>query len=301
MKADIEPPPRRDPVERAHLKEPGDASHVMYRYDPAPDLAALVQRFWIPVWSVPPGHEAVQRVLQYPVCLLVVAADYARFYGVVTGLSSTTLAGDGWAVGVMCTPAAGALLAGAPVARYTDRYVEVAEVLGGPGDVLVDRVRTAMAGDPHAERAHAAAMAAFDAALRPFLPVDDEGALVDQLVAFIEEDAGVTRVGQVCDAFGLSERALQRLVHRRLGLTPKWLIQRRRLQEAAERLRTDGAALAETAAVLGYADQAHFVRDFSRVTAMTPGRFAARHRGAPGVSRAGDQGSASVMPGGRGR
>jgi AraC-like DNA-binding protein len=30
--------------------------------------------------------------------------------------------------------------------------------------------------------------------------------------------------------------------------------------------------------VLGYADQAHFVRDFSRVTAMTPGRFAAHHR-----------------------
>src|SRR3954451_21367715 len=300
MKPDSEPP-RLDLVERAHLKEPGDSSSVMYRYAPAPDLAGLVRRFWIPVWSVPPGQEAPQRVLQYPVCLLVVASDYARFYGVVTGLSTTTLTGDGWAVGVMCTPAAGALLAGAPVARYTDRHVDVAEVLGGAGDVLVDRVRTAMAGDPHAENAHRAATTAFDAALRPFLPVDPEGELVDRVVAFVEEDAEVTRVGQVCDAFGLSERALQRLVHRRLGLTPKWLIQRRRLQYAAERLRADGAALSETAAVLGYADQAHFVRDFSRVTAMTPGRFAARHRGSPGVSHRNDQGSASVVPGGRDR
>ena len=85
------------------------------------------------------------------------------------------------------------------------------------------------------------------------------------------------RVGQVCERFGLSERALQRLGHRRLGLTPKWLIQRRLLQEAAERLRGNPASIGEVAALLGYADQAHFTRDFARVTAMTPGRFAARH------------------------
>ena len=65
--------------------------------------------------------------------------------------------------------------------------------------------------------------------------------------------------------------------HRRIGLTPKWLIQRRRLQEAAERLRTHGTSLAEVAAALGYADQPHFSRDFSAVTGMTPGEFAARH------------------------
>ena len=34
----------------------------------------------------------------------------------------------------------------------------------------------------------------------------------------------------------------------------------------------------ELAALLGYADQAHFTRDFSRVTGTTPGRFAAAHR-----------------------
>jgi AraC-like DNA-binding protein len=66
-------------------------------------------------------------------------------------------------------------------------------------------------------------------------------------------------------------------VHRRLGLTPKWLIQRRRLQEAAERLRAHGTTLGDMAAVLGYADQPHFIRDFARVTSMTPGEFAALH------------------------
>ena len=269
-----------DAIERAHLRLPGDRSHAMYRYEPDDDLRPLVQRFWIPVWSVPPGEQVEQQVLQYPVALVVVAADYARFYGVVTGLSRTTLAGEGWAVGVMCTPAAGSLLAGGSMAGYTDRHVDIVDVLGPAGADLTDRVRAAMAADPHAPDAHRQAMAACGEVLRPLLPVDAEGELVDRLVALVEGRPDLLRVDQLCEAAGLSERALQRLVQRRLGLTPKWLVQRRRLQEAAERLRAADVSLAETAAVLGYADQAHFGRDFARVTGTTPGRFAAQHRAA---------------------
>ncbi|SNS47747.1 Helix-turn-helix domain-containing protein [Geodermatophilus pulveris] len=91
----------------------------------------------------------------------------------------------------------------------------------------------------------------------------------------------MTRVAQVCEGSGPSERALQRLAARRLGLTPEWPVQRRRLQEAAERLRSPPSGIGEVAAALGYADQAHLTRDFARVTGTTPGRFAARH--APGA------------------
>src|SRR3712207_2564819 len=127
----------------------------MYRYDADPEFAGLLQRFWIPVWSVSPGREAPQRVLQYPVSLVVVAPDYARFYGVVSGLSTTTLSGSGWAVGVMCAPAAGALVTGRPMSEYTDRYVDAADVLGAAGDRLAVDVRAAMAADPHSAEAHA--------------------------------------------------------------------------------------------------------------------------------------------------
>ncbi|MBA2739932.1 MAG: AraC family transcriptional regulator, partial [Nocardioidaceae bacterium] len=33
----------------------------------------------------------------------------------------------------------------------------------------------------------------------------------------------------------------------------------------------------EIASALGYADQPHLIRDFARVTGMTPGQFAALH------------------------
>jgi len=281
MKPDSDPtdaaPTPRDRIDRAHLKDPRDASHVISRYQPGAAFDGLLQRFWIPVWSVPSGQQAPQKVLQYPVCLIVVSRDYARFYGVSSGMSTTTLTGDGWAVGVMCAPAAGFLIAKAPVAAYTDRFVDVRDVLGVGGERLVDQVRTAMATDQTSTEAHRAAMVAYGDALRPYLPVDPEGELVNRLVAFVEAGPEVTRVAHVCAEFDLSERALQRLVHRRLGLTPKWLIQRRRLHEAAERLRDRSTALAEVAAALGYADQPHFIRDFSKVTSMTPGEFAALH------------------------
>ncbi|MEO7587430.1 MAG: helix-turn-helix transcriptional regulator [Arachnia sp.] len=268
-----------DAIERAHLRSPGDTSHTMSRYDAPAEFTGFLRRFWIPVWNLASDRPAPQRVLQYPVCLLVVSNDYARFYGVKSNLATTTLSGDGWAVGVMCEPAAGFLLTGASMHRHTDRHVDLSQVLGVDALPLVEAVRSAMASDPRSSDAHRLAMAAYTSALRRFLPVDAEGELVNRIVAHTEAHADVTRVAQVCDAFQMSERSLQRLIRRRLGLTPKWLIQRRRLHDAVAHLREGATTLADVAAQLGYADEPHFIRDFSRATGMTPGRFAAAHRG----------------------
>lgn len=268
----------RDDIERAHLVDPADRSFTIARYPMSPDLADLARRFWIPVWDVPSGSQAPQRVLQYPVCLVVVSDTYARFYGVMSGVSETVLEGRGWAVGLMLQPAAGYAVSRAPVRRLTDRWVELADVPGLPGTSLTAQVRAAMADDPEADEAHATARGALETALRPLLPVDEEGLLVNAVVGHVEHTPDLLRVEQLCARFDLSERALQRLLSRRIGLSPKWLIRRRRLHEAADRLRDERPSLAEIAADLGYADQPHFTRDFRTATGLTPGEFAARFR-----------------------
>ena len=281
MKPDNDEPTFRGTVtdiERAHLKESKDTSHEMFRYDFPPEFDGLARSFWIPVWSVSPGESAPQKVLQYPVCLLVVASDYARFYGVTSGLSTTTLSGEGWAVGVMLEPAAGQLLTGRSVDEFTDRHVDLSQVLGHQSRELVTGIRAVMTTSPHSPEAHAEAMRLYGNVLRRFLPADAEGSLVNKITAYVEANPEVVRVSQVCAAFGLSERTLQRLVRHRVGLTPKWLIQRRRLHDAVGQLRLQENTLAGVASDLGYADEAHFIRDFSRVTGTTPGRFAAQHR-----------------------
>lgn len=265
-----------DAIERAHLADPADTSFRIGRWEPEGEISDLIRRFWVPVWSVPDGASAPQRVLQYPVCLMVVTAEYARFYGVVSGLSETVLSGDGWAVGVMFTPAAGALLTGGSVHEWTDRYEETSTVFGAAGAALAGDIRTTMSPDPLDDDAQHAATETYERWLRPYLPVDDDGHLINKIVEFVETDSSVMSVRQICDRFHLTERSLQRLTRRRLGLSPKWLIQRRRLHEAADRLRDTERSLAQLAVELGYADQAHFVRDFRTVTGMTPGRYAAR-------------------------
>lgn len=266
-----------DPVDRAHLRDPSDRSHTVARCPVSADLADLARRFWIPTWSVPVGHEAPQRVLQHPVCLVVIAREYARFYGVSPGVSETTLRGDGWAVGLMLQPAAGWLMTGRSVAELSGTYVDLTAVPGFTGELVAD-VRTSMAAQPASSASQAVARELIEAVIRTHAPVDAEGLLINEVVDAVESDPELLRVSQLCDRFGFTERSVQRLTRRRLGLGPKWLIRRRRLHEAVERLQRAETDLATLAVDLGYTDQAHLTRDFHAATGLTPGRFAARFR-----------------------
>ncbi|MFT3872315.1 MAG: helix-turn-helix domain-containing protein [Nocardioides sp.] len=265
---------RVDPIDRAHLTGATRPSPPIYRYAPAPELADLVERYWLPVWSL--TEPSSQSTLQHPVCLIVVSNTYARFYGVVRGLSTVTLEGEGWAVGVMFRPAAGRLLLGRSVTVVADSYLDLTELDSLDGAALTAELRAAMTPDPHGEGGHRRAIAAYEARLRSLLPVDEQGQLINEVIDWLHHHPAVTRVADVAAAFGLSERALQRLVESRVGLTPKWLIQRRRLHDAVEQLKKGGGpTLADLAVELGYADQAHFTHDFRAVTGITPGSYLA--------------------------
>ncbi len=258
-------------MDRAHLTGLSRPSPPIHRYAPGSHLTDLVDRFWIPVWSL--AEPSTQSTLQHPVCLVVVSNTYARFYGVTRGRSSVTLEGDGWAVGTMLTPGAGRLLLGRSVATVTDRWVELDTVLTPDHAGLVGRVRAVMASDPDDADAHADAIEATEQWLATHLPVDEQGLLVNELVTWLRDHPDVTRVSDMAREVGLTERSLQRLVEQRLGLSPKWLAQRRRLHDAVEALKAGTTGLADMAATLGYTDQAHFTHDFRTVTGMTPGEF----------------------------
>jgi AraC-like DNA-binding protein len=111
---------------------------------------------------------------------------------------------------------------------------------------------------------------------------DAPSELVDAHTALDEpelltSDAEVLRVDDAADRLKVSARTLQRLAHRTVGVSPAAMIRRRRLQEAAQRVRDDpDAALADIAAELGYADQAHLASDFRAVLGFTASDYRAR-------------------------
>ncbi|RKH63250.1 AraC family transcriptional regulator [Corallococcus aberystwythensis] len=104
---------------------------------------------------------------------------------------------------------------------------------------------------------------------------DPNVARVQGLVARILEDRAVTKVEDLLTPQGPGLRTVQRLFNRYVGVNPKWVIQRYRLHEAAERLReVPPPDLARLALELGYFDQAHFIRDFRRIVGRTPAGYA---------------------------
>jgi AraC-like DNA-binding protein len=87
-----------------------------------------------------------------------------------------------------------------------------------------------------------------------------------------------SRVDELADALGISERQLRRRFHAAVGYGPKTLdrvLRFRRLVSQAQAVSDGEVDLARLAADLGYADQAHMTRDSVRLTGMPPARLAA--------------------------
>lgn len=107
------------------------------------------------------------------------------------------------------------------------------------------------------------------------LPASTEVALAVEVAESVANDPTIATVAQLARASGLRARALQRLFRSHIGASPKWLIRRHRLQEAALRLeRGDCISLAALAAELGYTDQAHLAHDFKNTVGRSPSEFA---------------------------
>ena len=100
-------------------------------------------------------------------------------------------------------------------------------------------------------------------------------------VEIIVDDRTLTKVDELVRKCGVGKRSLQRLFRAYVGVGPKWVIQRYRLQEAAQAAESGHApSWAALAADLGYADQAHFIRDFKHLVGRTPAAYA-REAGPP--------------------
>ncbi|KRC60639.1 hypothetical protein ASE14_06515 [Agromyces sp. Root81] len=248
-----------------------DAPVRLTRHAVSADLEGLVRHIWIPRWRLPPGIVIEQGVLDYPSANLVVERHTAALYGPELGRSRQRLEGEGWAFGVLLQPGVAHRIAPGPVRELVGSSVAFDALRATDASGLAEQVRAAVdAGD------EASAVAVFETWLRAQrIELDDDAALLRRVVDLAETDRSIVRADELASSSGLSLRALERLVRDRLGLTPKWLIGRYRMQEASSRLvAAEPPSLADLAAELGFSDQAHFTRQFRAVIGETPRTYA---------------------------
>ncbi|SFA91270.1 helix-turn-helix domain-containing protein [Cellulomonas marina] len=295
----LPPVPSRDDT-RGIVDPPAmRAVATLERYPPGPVLEGLVDWFWAVRWELPPEAVHVQRVLTHPASHLSVGTvdragrvldpAGARVYGVRSRLDERRLVGTGWTVAAK-TSGGLAALTGRPAHTLRDAEVPLDEVLGpvlGP----VPRAVTAGAA-PDAPDGSAVGRLVADAgdeaarvdALRTLLErvvaarpaaVLAQARAVTAVAALAERDREVLRVETLAAAAGTGVRTLLRLFAEHLGVSPAWVVRRWRIVEAADRAgRGEVVAWADLAAELGYADQAHLVRDFRAHLGTTPAAYA---------------------------
>lgn len=87
---------------------------------------------------------------------------------------------------------------------------------------------------------------------------------------------GSTTVADLAEAAGMTTAQLERSMSRVLGLSPKQLVLRLRIEQAIAELDTTGDAIAEIAQRCGYYDQSAFTRHFTRVVGISPGAYRRR-------------------------
>ncbi|MFC4140497.1 MULTISPECIES: helix-turn-helix domain-containing protein [unclassified Microbacterium] len=237
-----------------------------HRLPAPPEISDLAVWFWIPEWDVQPGRTSRQEVVAYPALNLVIEQGGVSLVGATTRATHRDLTGRGWAVGALLRPAAVAALTESP-ASVIDQEVALTE------PELHDAVAAAMtSGDGHRERA----VALFARWLLARVGEPTDAARQANGAADLLMTTEVRSPEEVAARLSVSVRTLQRLMHRHVGLPPAAMIRCRRLQEAAERVRTDPSAdLATIAAEFGYSDHAHLTTDFRTVLGFTPSAYRA--------------------------
>jgi AraC-like DNA-binding protein len=255
------------------------------RFPAGPLLDPWVEHLWTVDWQLGDAPPVSSAVITFPA--LHITAEWGRpgevrhghplpatlVHGAVSEVFRVELSGAGSVVGARLRPGGSHGWTGTDAVRLTDRAVLAGGVLGP----ALAALHETLAGLGPRERA-----AAFRTVLTEHRPAPGTAdAELSDLVARMAADSGLVRVEQVVELSGWSVRTLQRRFRRALGVSPKWVLARFRLQEAALAIERDPSVdLAALAVRLGWYDQAHLTNDFRRMLGETPGHYAA-HASAP--------------------
>lgn len=239
------------------------------RQSPAPELSPWILHYWMVAWDLRPDEAPVVETLPHPNVQLVFSTEdaHARVHGIHTKRFIRPLHGRAQVFGVKFRAGGFFPFFRAPVSALRSKTVPAAPIFGPEIDHLIPAL-AGPAGEP--QRIHLA-----NDFFRCRMPAPDaEAATAANLVELVLKNPEVRRVADLSARSGLSDRSLQRLFQRYVGVSPKWVICRYRLHELVEHLhRGESIDWAGLAAELGYFDQSHLIRDFRSLTGRSPERY----------------------------
>jgi AraC-like DNA-binding protein len=233
------------------------------RFEPEETLRPFVEHFWAVTWER--QARVTRETVPHPSVHLTLEPGRSEIHGVYPRRFSRVIEGTGRVLGIKFRPGGFRAFVPGSVAHWTGKVVAASTVFGPAIDELEGEATNCAQSQ--------AAFARVEVFLLRFHPVPTtELFRISEVIRAIVDDRSITRVEVLAERFGFGLRQLQRLFREYVGASPKRVIRRYRLIEAAECLRLadvpvdfEGLALD-----LGYADQSHFIRDFRDMVGMPP-------------------------------
>lgn len=249
----------------------GKSMYTLSRYESGVELKPFIEHYWSIRYDLDKETSYKQTVLSYPNIHLAFEQDTegrrALLYGVPKTPFVRELRGSGRVLGIKFRAGGFYPFWGQDISLLYGATISASEIFGPSAHSWLDDILDA---DDDAAMARQA-----DILLENRLPDRDAQAeLAAHIVEEIMNNSSIIKVEELSMHSGLSIRQLQRLFRKYVGVTPKWVIKRFRLQEAAERLeREDERIWPDLAVELGYFDQAHFIKDFKAVIGQSPAAY----------------------------
>jgi len=168
--------------------------------------------------------------------------------------------------GITFKPAALTHLFGLHMSRYSHRVVNLSSV-PGPWNSLIGKIQACTT-----PRMRIQATERF---LAPFLK-DISAKPVEKCIHFLHRNHGTGSMSNLCAEASITERQLQRLFNRYIGVSPKYYARILRFNHIFSLMKDGKVEWADVVFLSGYYDQSHFIRDFKNFTGEDPTSFAFR-------------------------
>jgi AraC-like DNA-binding protein len=267
------------------------ASPLSYtEHQPPNDLAPWVACFWQIAGGIADGTSVLHRVLPDGCADLLFDLEGSRVVGgtpadIVGPMSSAQVFGLRGAIdllGVRLRPGAIGAFAGIPADRLLDTTAPISELRPSL------RVNVAELADTANSAARIRLLT--NACRTRFAALNQPDPLVFRALTrwASAERPEFRTISVLTRDLGLSERAFERRFVAQVGLTP---VRYRRLARFRSVLRLHAGGLREwaaLAAVTGFSDQSHLVRDYREFAGLTPTEWAATQAGPAGFLQDGD-------------
>src|SRR5215207_2414648 len=172
-------------------------------------------------------------------------------------------------VAIELTPLGTRVRFGMPARELWDTSLELAEVAGGVGDELWERLQVA--------EGWTARFAACDDVLTRLAVHDPAATELEVCWDLLAGSHGTVPITTLAAESGYSRQHLTRRFRDEFGLSPKRAGRVMRFERARRMLAAPGASVGQVAARYGYADQSHLTRDVTAFAGCTPSELLLDH------------------------